>query len=293
MRSSDVLLLIALCTRAGAYRLNSTPRTPSTVASCSRFESPRHHHDSSCPTSSRRGSNLGDKIDNAAASRTRRTIATSLATLRRKSGMAMPIFSNCLDYARERPQLVAGALCASAATASFLGRCGGLPRRLEAPFIMVSSALCNTPGRGYSSFILVQRTTAVHKHNSATARITWIATLSQFTSVYLCCNIHKKKGKGQRGYYSPGVFKRNGGIGKTRPRNALPRAPACFKFNSGALTFFRARCWGERHRRAEGVKRIRPLLTTWGDMPPQLNLLYVVPPCDQCIPPLDRNRTRS
>ena len=36
----------------------------------------------------------------------------------------------------------------------------------------------------------------------------------------------------------PRVLKPNGGAGKSRPRNALPRAPACFKSNSDAL----ARC---------------------------------------------------
>ena len=35
-----------------------------------------------------------------------------------------------------------------------------------------------------------------------------------------------------KGGYTPRVFKPNGGIDKTRPRNALRRAPACFNFNS-------------------------------------------------------------
>lgn len=152
MRSTAVLLLIAaLCTRVSAYRLYTFPRTPSKAAGRSRFES-------SSRTSSRRGSsNLGDKIDDPAVSRrTQRTIATptaTLARLRRKSGMAMSIFSSCLSYARECPQLVVGALCTAAATASFLSRCGDPPRRFEAPF-MVSFCFVqhtNTPHRTCSS----------------------------------------------------------------------------------------------------------------------------------------------
>ena len=37
-----------------------------------------------------------------------------------------------------------------------------------------------------------------------------------------------------KGGYTPRVFQRTGGRGKTRPRNALPRVPACFKFNYDA-----------------------------------------------------------
>ena len=44
-------------------------------------------------------------------------------------------------------------------------------------------------------------------------------------------------GNGQKGVY-PRICQPDGGIGKTRPREALPRAPTRFKFNSDAL----ARC---------------------------------------------------
>lgn len=152
MRSTGAALLLLLITAlcalrvVDAYRLDTFPRTPSTSGR-SRFASPRHRHDSSCPTQAlapREDSNLCDKVDNTTARRTQHTIATrtaaALAKLRRKSGMAMSVVTDCLDYAWERPRLVAGALCTAAATASFLSRCGDLQRRFKAPF-MVSSSL--------------------------------------------------------------------------------------------------------------------------------------------------------
>ena len=65
-------------------------------------------------------------------------------------------------------------------------------------------------------------------------------------------------GNGQRGVY-PLLLWSNGGIGKTRLRQAPPRTPDCPKFSFDALarypqtlpsthtvvcSFFRARCWG-------------------------------------------------
>ncbi|CAN0513011.1 unnamed protein product [Laminaria digitata] len=141
-----LLLIAALCALrvVDAYRLDTFPRTPSTSGR-SRFASPRHHHDSSCPTSPRCSKRQQpDKVDNTTARRTQHTIATrtaaALAKPRRKSGMAMSVVTECLDYAWERPRLVAGALCTAAATASFLSRCGDLQRRFKASF-MVSSSL--------------------------------------------------------------------------------------------------------------------------------------------------------
>ena len=39
-----------------------------------------------------------------------------------------------------------------------------------------------------------------------------------------------------KGGYTPRIFRPNEGIGKPRPREALPRASTCFKFNSDTLT---------------------------------------------------------
>ena len=50
--------------------------------------------------------------------------------------------------------------------------------------------------------------------------------------VYPCGKI--KKGNRQRGVY-PRLLWPHGGIGKTRPREAPPRAPNCAKFSSDAL----------------------------------------------------------
>lgn len=136
MRLTAVLLPIAaLWARVSAYRLHTFPRRQSKAAGRFRFES-------SSRTSSRRGNNLGEEVDDAAASRrTQRNIATgpaaTLTKLPRKSGLVMPIFSSFLDSARESPQVVVGALWTAAATASFLGRCGDQPRRFETP-LMVS-----------------------------------------------------------------------------------------------------------------------------------------------------------
>ena len=81
----------------------------------------------------------------------------------------------------------------------------------------------------------------------------------------------------------PRAFWPNGGIGKTRPREALPRAPTCFKWNYGLQAwcarstcrarppfFFGYGVGATGNVAQEGSKR-PPLLTTcWGGMPPQL-----------------------
>lgn len=138
MRSTAVLLTIAaLFVRISAYRLHTFPRTSSKAASRFRLESCSR-------TSSRRGNNLDDKIDDAAASRTQLNIATgpsaTLTNFRQKTGMVMSIFSRCLDYARECPQLVVGALCTTAATAGFLSSCGDQRRRFET--LLTVSSVC-------------------------------------------------------------------------------------------------------------------------------------------------------
>ena len=102
-----------------------------------------------------------------------------------------------------------------------------------------------------------------------------------------------------KGGYTPRIFKPNGGIGKTFPRNTLQRAPACFKFSTEALArvpqpmpctrffffFCRARCWGERHCRVGGVKRIPPFDNMLGGYAQATLLNVVYHPCINIISP--------
>ena len=67
-------------------------------------------------------------------------------------------------------------------------------------------------------------------------------------------------------------------MGKTRPREAFPRAPLGSEFNYDALPrtpafffFFRVRCWGYNGTAAQEVSNEIPLLSKYcGGIPPQL-----------------------
>ena len=107
-------------------------------------------------------------------------------------------------------------------------------------------------------------------------------------------NTSKQKVNGRRGY-TPLV---NGGIGKTRgtrshlPKPAAPnstlmrwqgaRSPCRAR---ATFFFFRARCWGERHRGARGVKKIPPLDHMFaGHVHATLLILCSIPPRDHHFP---------
>ena len=102
------------------------------------------------------------------------------------------------------------------------------------------------------------------------------------------------------------MFQPNGRIAKTRPREALPRAPICPKFNSDALarcpqpdtedaylSFFSGHVVGANGTAAEKGSQGSPLLTTcWWGRPPHLYYISVLPLGDHHFPSLDPNIPR-
>ena len=116
--------------------------------------------------------------------------------------------------------------------------------------------------------------------------------------------LRSKKGEWSKGGIPAGI-KSKWGYRQIRPRNALPRAPARVKSNYDLARcpqpmpstrnfcfFFRARCWGEQHRRAGGVKKIPFPLHVGGECPATL-LNSCISPRDHHFSPLDRNRAPS
>ena len=102
--------------------------------------------------------------------------------------------------------------------------------------------------------------------------------------------------------YTPRLLRPKGSIGKTRPQEALPRAPTC----SNSITtrwqharrpcrartcfcfFFRHVCEANGTAAQEGSQGFPLLTLCWGGMPRHLNYIYVVAPDDHYFPLLDR-----
>ena len=77
------------------------------------------------------------------------------------------------------------------------------------------------------------------------------------------------------GASTPRVLMPDEDIGETPPRNALHPASASiltrwqgarspYRAGPTCFSFIRARCWGQRHRRAQGLKTIPPFDYTLG-----------------------------